>query len=94
MTAIAGSNLGNTMQTRAEIQAQLTELLVEMFEVDADAVQPQTRLYEELDIDSIDAVDLVVRLKEVTGKKIKPEEFKSVRTVDDVVTAIEKLLQS
>jgi acyl carrier protein len=82
------------MQTRAEIQTQLTALLVEMFEVDADAVQPQTRLYEELDIDSIDAVDLVVRLKEVTGKKIKPEEFKSVRTVDDVITAIEKLLQS
>jgi acyl carrier protein len=94
VTAIAGSNQGKTMQTRAEIQAQLTELLVEMFEVDADAVHPQTRLYEELDIDSIDAVDLVVRLKEVTGKKIKPEEFKSVRTVDDVVTAIEKLLQS
>lgn len=82
------------MQTRAEIQTKLTELLVDMFEVDASAVTPTTRLYEDLDIDSIDAIDLVVKLKEVTGKKIQPEEFKSVRTVDDVITAIEKLLQS
>lgn len=81
------------MQTRAEIQAKLTELLVEMFEVDAAAVKPQAQLYDDLDIDSIDAVDLVVKLKEVTGKKIQPEEFKSVRTVEDVVIAIEKLLQ-
>lgn len=82
------------MQTRAEIQAKLTELLVEMFEVDAAAVTPTAQLYDDLDIDSIDAVDLVVKLKEVTGKKIQPEEFKSVRTVEDVVIAIEKLLQS
>lgn len=82
------------MQTRAEIQAKLTELLVEMFEVDAAAVKPTAQLYDDLDIDSIDAVDLVVKLKEVTGKKIQPEEFKSVRTVEDVVIAIEKLLQS
>ncbi|MFT3929546.1 MAG: acyl carrier protein [Spongiibacteraceae bacterium] len=82
------------MQTRAEIQAKLTELLVDMFEVDAAAVTPTAQLYDDLDIDSIDAVDLVVKLKEVTGKKIQPEEFKSVRTVEDVVIAIEKLLQS
>ena len=49
-------------------------------------------LYEELDIDSIDAVDLIVELKAYTGRKIGPEDFKNVRTVGDLVTALDKLL--
>ena len=49
-------------------------------------------LYSDLDIDSIDAVDLAVRLKELTGKRMQPEVFKSVRTVQDVVDALAALL--
>lgn len=49
-------------------------------------------LYDELDLDSIDAVDLVVKLRETTGKKIDPEAFKQVRTISDVVDEMEKLL--
>ena len=65
-----------------------------MFEVEPDNVQPESRLYEDLDIDSIDAVDLVVRLKEMTGKKIEPEQFKSVRSVQDVVQAVDDMLHA
>ena len=57
-------------------------------------VQPSAHLYDDLDIDSIDAVDLIVRLKELTGRKVSPEEFKAVRTVADVVDAIENLLRT
>ena len=57
-------------------------------------MQPESRLYEDLDIDSIDAVDLVVRLKEMTGKKIEPEQFKSVRSVQDVVQAVDDMLHA
>jgi acyl carrier protein len=49
-------------------------------------------LFEELDLDSIDAVDLAIKLQEMTGRRIKPEEFKSVRTVGDVIGAVESLL--
>jgi acyl carrier protein len=49
-------------------------------------------LYEDLDLDSIDAVDLVVKLRAITGKKIDPEAFKKVRTVEDVVIEVEKLV--
>lgn len=80
------------MNTRDEIFATLRDLLVEMFEVEPESVRSGASLYDDLDIDSIDAVDLVVRLKEITGRKIKPEDFKSVRTVDDVVDAVEALL--
>ena len=80
------------MESRENILVKLTELLVEMFELDAADIKPETCLYDELNIDSIDAVDLIVRLREWTGKKVDPEDFKNVRTVDDVVVSVEKLL--
>ena len=66
--------------------------LVELFEVDSDAVTLDAHLYQDLELDSIDAVDLVVRLQKLTGKKIRPEEFKAVRTVNDLVDAVATLL--
>ncbi|HEY9034029.1 MAG TPA: acyl carrier protein [Pseudomonadales bacterium] len=80
------------MKTQQDIFAQLKDILVDTFESEADDITLDARLYEDLDIDSIDAVDLVVQLRELTGKKIKPEDFKNVRTVRDVVEAIEALL--
>lgn len=80
------------MKTQQDILATLRDLFEEMFEIEPDKVQPEAQLYQDLDIDSIDAVDLVVRLKEMTGKKIEPEEFKSVRSVQDVVDAVHKLV--
>ena len=70
---------------------QVKETLVELFELEPADIKPETTLYQELDLDSIDAVDLVVHLQNQTGKKIKPDDFKSVRTVQDIVDAIEKL---
>lgn len=78
--------------TRDEIAARLAGYLTEMFEVPADRISPQARLYEDLDLDSIDAVDLVVKLQELTGKKIKPEQFKTVRTVQDVIDRVHELV--
>ncbi|ABI37429.1 MULTISPECIES: acyl carrier protein [Shewanella] len=81
------------MQNREQILAMLTTILVDEFEIDADAITPEANLYQELDLDSIDAVDLVIKLQQLTGKKIQPDEFKSVRTVNDVVNAIEGLVK-
>lgn len=81
------------MQSREQILQALTRILVDEFEIDEADISPTASLYEELDLDSIDAVDLVIKLQQMTGKKIKPEEFKAVRTVDDVVSAIEGLVQ-
>lgn len=79
------------MQTREEILDTVKQVFGELFEIDAASVTPEARLYDDLDIDSIDAVDLMVKLKELTGRKIQPEEFKHVRTVDDVVDALVRL---
>jgi acyl carrier protein len=48
-------------------------------------VTPGARLFEDLELDSIDAVELVVKLQSYTGRKIAPAEFKTVRTVGDIV---------
>ncbi len=76
------------MITRSEILTTLSTYLSDLFEVPPDKITPTARLYEDLDLDSIDAVDLVVKLQDYTGKKIAPAEFKSVRTVGDVVEAV------
>lgn len=81
------------MKTRNEILAKLQEIFEEMFEIDPSDVTLKANLYNDLDIDSIDAVDLVVTLKNLTGKKINPDDFKAVRTVEDVVNAVEKLVE-
>ena len=74
-----------------ELLEQLRDILSEEFEIEASSIQPDANLYEDLGIDSIDAVDLIVRLREITGKKVPPEEFKSVRTVADVARVIQSL---
>ncbi len=68
---------------------QLRAVLCEQFELDPDEVRPDALLYDDLDIDSIDAVDLLVRLKELTGKEIAPDRFKEVRSIGDVVAVLE-----
>jgi len=80
------------MKTRDDIYQTLASIIEDDFEVDADDITLQAHLYNDLDLDSIDAVDLVVKLREITGKKIDPEAFKKVRTVEDVVNEIEKLI--
>lgn len=82
------------MQSKEEIYQKLREVLIELFEIEAEKISLDANLYTDLDIDSIDAVDLVIKLKEITGRKIQPEEFKQVRTVGDVVNAVYQLLNA
>jgi acyl carrier protein len=81
------------MQSKQEIFDELKRILVDFFEMDEPAVTLEARLYEELDLDSIDAVDLVVKLQQITGKRVKPEEFKNARRVSDVVDIIYNLIR-
>jgi acyl carrier protein len=71
--------------SKSEILATLSGYLQDLFELPAEKITPAAHLQEDLDLDSIDAVELVVKLQEYTGGKIAPAEFKSVRTVGDVV---------
>jgi acyl carrier protein len=78
--------------TSDEVLAQIRESLAELFDIEPERIQPDTRLYDDLEIDSIDAVDLLDRLKRRTGCKFAAEDFRAVRTVGDLVQVIEQKL--
>lgn len=78
--------------TREQIFDRLKEILADDFEIEPDKLVLEANLFEGLELDSIDAVDLAVKLQEFTEKKISPENFKQIRTIDDVVSAVEELL--
>ena len=78
--------------SKEDIYPWVVDILNEMFELDKAKITGEANLYKDLDIDSIDAVDLAVKLKELTGKRLQPEVFKNVRTVQDVVDALAGLL--
>jgi acyl carrier protein len=78
--------------SETEILERIRAIFNENFAIEPAAVTPDAHLFEDLDLDSIDAVDLAIKLQEMTGRRIKPEEFKSVRTVGDVIAAVESLL--
>lgn len=79
--------------TREEILNKLTEILVDDFEIKKDLIVPDANLFEDLELDSVDAVDLAVKVQYFTEKKIPPENFKKIKTIDDVVDTIEDLLK-
>ena len=82
------------MLTRDEIYSTLSETLEEMFEIAPADISLQATLFEDLDLDSIDAVDLVIKLQDLTGKKISPQDFKTVRTVGDIVDQVSALVET
>ncbi|AUX86845.1 acyl carrier protein [Acinetobacter tandoii] len=79
------------MLTQEQVLEKLREWMDELFEIEQDDVQLNSNLASDLDVDSIDAIDLVVKIKELTGKQVNPEDFKNVRTVQDVVTVIQNM---
>lgn len=81
------------MKTREELFEAIKKILVEEFECDAMAVKPEALLFQDLDLDSIDAVDLMVRLQNITNLRVNAEDFKQIRTLDDVVSVVERLLR-
>ena len=80
------------MISEKEVEQKIIDILVNDFEVEREALKPETNLFTELDLDSIDAVDLVVRLQQETGKKVNPEDFRQIRTLGDVTQAVLKLV--
>ena len=78
--------------SKEQIFNKLAEILEDEFEIEKNAIVEEANLFTDLDLDSIDAVDLAVRLQQFTEKRLSPEEFKQIKTVSDVVNAVYSLL--
>lgn len=79
--------------SKEEILTQTRQVLMDLFELDENLLAPKAKLYEDLDVDSIDAVDLMIEIKKITGIQMQPEAFKEVQTLQDVVDTIYQLSQ-
>ena len=77
--------------SKDEIVNHIHQVLADLFEVDTQDLKPSARLYDDLDIDSIDTIDLLIELKRLLGKDIDPQAFKDARTIDDVANVISAL---
>ncbi|MDR1889879.1 MAG: acyl carrier protein [Zoogloeaceae bacterium] len=68
--------------------ALIVKLLTELFAIEPGKITLDANLYQDLDIDSIDAVDLAIEFKKQTGRQLTPEEFKQIRTVGDIMNVV------
>ena len=76
----------------SDIEKMIVDTLVADFDCERDSLKPETDLFAELDLDSIDAVDLIVRLQQKIGKKVNPEDFRSIRKLGDVTRVVAQLV--
>lgn len=76
--------------SKDEIFSKLKDILVSEFEIEGDSITPEATLFDDLDLDSIDSIDLIQKMKEFmpAGTKFDPAIFKTVKTVQDVVDAL------
>ena len=81
------------MHIHDEIMERIRATLVELFDLEPEEITPKARLFEDLEIDSIDVVDLMDHVRRFTGQKVTAEDFRSVRTVGDLIVVIERLQQ-
>ena len=79
--------------TKENIMQKMQDILADQFEIDKETVTPEAKLYDDLELDSIDAVDLLVKMKEYIPGKVDPEMFKQAKTIQDVVDLLYPLVQ-
>ena len=74
--------------TKDELFGKVKDLLVSEFEIEESKITPEANLGDDLDLDSIDFIDLVVKMKDFVPGKINPDIFKTVKTMQDVVDVL------
>lgn len=80
--------------SRNEILREIQHMMNELFELGSDRVVPEARLVEDLDLDSLDAFDLAVKVEEITGVAFDENQIRELRTVEDVIVALEAIART
>lgn len=81
------------MQNREEVFSELSKLMNELFEVPVEDIKLESKFYDDLNLDSIDAIDLIGQFQVLIGERVNPEDFKAVQTVGDVVDIAEQMIE-
>ncbi len=72
---------------------EINQVMIDGFELDPDKLKPEAKIVEDLELDSLDAIDMLVFLEEKINIKVDAETFRTVRTLDDVYNVVEKVIQ-
>jgi acyl carrier protein len=73
---------------RDAVLARVRAILADSFELEPSAIQLDSHLIDDLDLDSIDAIDLAVELEEETGLRVEEQELRQIRLVKDIVDLV------
>jgi acyl carrier protein len=76
---------------KAVVYEKIRELMISELGLDADSISPEKRLNDDLQLDSLDMVDLILNLSDHIGEKVDPALFKSACTVQDLVNSVAPL---
>ncbi len=80
--------------TQDEIYEKIKTILVEDFEVEESKIHPGALMADDLDLDSIDFIDMVVKMKEFIPERVSPDVFNDVKTLQDVVDKLEPYINA
>ncbi len=79
---------------RQEIKEIVDDFLIDEFEIEPEQIKDDAILKDELEIESLDLVDIIVMIEKKFGFKVKPEEIVKVQTVDQLYTFIQERIKS
>ncbi len=79
---------------KQEIFEVLKSALIELFEIDEAKIKPESKIYHDLEIDSIDAIDLLDFIRKKTGYRMEAPDFKEVQTLQDIIDVVHKQLST
>ena len=79
------------MDQNLDVFTMLVNIIHQEFDIPIEKIKLDSKFYDDLDLDSIDAIDLIGRMQAILGERINPEHFKSVLTVGDVVAIVEEM---
>ena len=79
---------------KEEILYKVEDVIVDFLAIDRALIKPETKLFEDLDFDSIDAIELILQLEEKYDEKISADKLKSARTIQDVADCLYELLRA
>lgn len=77
-------------RVKKNLPQAVNDVLINEFEIDPAKLTPNARFYEDLGLDSLDAVDMIVHLENKMGMRVSFEQFADVRTLSDLLAAVEK----
>lgn len=78
----------------AEIVNKVNQILIEGFEIEPELLKPEAHLVEDLDLDSLDGVDIVVAIEKEFGIRVDEEDARAMQKLQDIYNYLHQSLVS